>query len=431
MTYGGKLAYGKLRYGSGAAPSIEKARNLPTFLVSSLEDLPAPSGGKITLPVNTCWAPTKMVDISPNRLVLSESSCIEGTLPGDTGFITSSSSALLSLDGAGTGNRGITGVGLINNGTGGIFDFVGSGGFTESILIDTCSAACATGSIGSFQDLGALFMRGLLDGGSQDGVTLSGTIPYIRVTEYVALLAGANYTGIKLVSTLVGNSILISQSTVVLNAATTVGLDIDGAVTTTRALISENQFPGVGAALVGGIDPSRIGWKFAGNQGIRDSAAGADLRYFSPTRNSTVGLTTTWQPLQGPGISYTLFDDERFIKVGVDQLQYVGLDPVNITVTASFSAEKNATGANNQVYGLTVFKNNTATDGTNPAIGSVAPDEHQVVSEVNNSQARALPTTMKFNDVVNGDIFQIAVIRYGAGATGQLECYAISLTVSE
>jgi len=421
MTYIGSLGTGQILYGRDGFP---EARDGQARLVSSLNDLPTPVSGVITLPANTCWEFTRDVDISPNVLSLEQGSCLEGAVPGDTGVTTNSANPLISFSGPGTNGRAITRLSLVNNG-GPVFNVSGSS--LETLLIDTCVAQGT--SLGVLQALGALFIRGLLDMGSSNGLELLGNTPYVRITEFVSLNAPPSYTGLRLGATLQSISVLISQSTVTISSPSITGLSIDPAVVVTRGLVSECQFPGSGVAL-SGITPGEVSWKFSGNQGVQDSSAGGDLRYFSPSFN-VVPLANVWTALTGPGIAYNLTQEERFVFVAPDQVRYVGLDPINITVSVTVSCEKNGIGVNNQPYGVTVFKNDTATDGTNPAIGSAAVDTNQNISEVNTGQARTIPTTAHFKNVRNGDLFRVAAIGYSGGPVGGLECYAVAMTISE
>lgn len=387
---------------------------IPAYPVASLEDLPAPVAGVITLPNATVWQFLGNVDITPNILSLGTGTSILGTVPGRSVIITDNPLAAVGAT-AGVGGRAVEDV-TITNTSGPAMDF--RGGSATNLLIDTVVAENCGGAALLVGDIPGLFLRSLLIENCEDGVVASGTNGFLRIEDVACATHPPGFTGVNLLPGLIASEVRIQNCTFLLNNITDIGLQLDAAGVD-RALVDGNQFPGgVGTTRAGAITPATARWLFDGNQGIRNSTVIGDARYNGAPIVVPIVAATEWVDLTALGL--TLVASERMSLVG-DALRYDGIDPGNLRITAQISAEHAAGG--NRAFEITVQI------GGSPVIGSTINSVYAQSGEMDNADMTQFSTTLTIVDAQPGDLFRI-LVRNMSDATN-LEAVAAALTISE
>jgi hypothetical protein len=107
--------------------------------------------------------------------------------------------------------------------------------------------------------------------------------------------------------------------------------------------------------------------------------------------------------------------------VGTDILQYDGIDPTNLRITAQVSAEH--AGGGNDRFDITVQR-----DGS-PAVGSTTTDPYETRGELNAGEANQIQTTLSLTNVQPGAQFRILIRNRTAVANA--EVFSAAITISE
>lgn len=414
MTYVGNGSYGDALF-------VEKDGTLayshaPVFPVLALSDLPDPVAGVITLPANTTWQIIGTVNIGTNRIVLSEGTALTGELPGQA-LLQGNSAVPLITSSATAGSREVAGLTITNTGGIGLqFGTSTTRGFIDRVIFKDC-AGIAVRLVAA----GEVTANLVLIENCTNGIELSGTLGAVSLYYVDAYTNPSGFVGIDLVSGAVVEEFRVDSCSLRVTNAADVGLRLNGTVSS-RALVEGCQILGAGTRLAGTVTQSTIGWSFLNNQGLRDSTTLGDGRFTSATAIAvTPTVTNTWLAANTATTPLTLVASERVSLVGVDQLRYAGLDPVNLRITAQVALEH--AGSNNRLFHITVQR------GTTPAIGSTTDDVYQVASEVNATQATQMQTTIVLLNVVQNDTFR--VLLRNTTDTSDAEIYSVALTISE
>jgi len=414
MTYIGNGSYGDALF-------VEKDGTLayshaPVYPVLALSDLPDPVSGVITLPANTTWQIIGTVDIGTNRIVLSEGTALIGELPGQA-TIKGNSAVPLIVSSVTAGSREVAGLTVTNTGGAGVqFGTSTSRGFIDRVIFKDC-AGIAIRLVAA----GEVTVNLVTIENCVAGVELSGSLGAVSLYSVDAYTNPSGFVGIDFVSGAAAQELRVDSCSIQAANVADVGLRLNGTVLS-RALIEGCQILGAGTRLTGTITQGTIGWSFLNNQGLRDSCVVGDGRFVSST-NVTVTPTATnqWFAANTATTPMTVSASERFTLVGVDSLQYTGIDPVNLLVVAQVSMEHGA--SNNDYFEITCQR------GATPAIGSTTDDPYRTGSEINGNQATQIQTTFVVLDVKQNDTFRI-LLRNVAN-TDSAQIFSTSLTISE
>jgi len=416
VTYLGRGSFGDSVYFN--RESVLNLRPSPSFLVSSLSDLPAPVSGVITLPPDTVWTFLGLVDISPNQIALSERASVLGTVPGSSTLRTNNPGGAI-IDTPGVGGRAVEDITIENPaGAGMVFN----AGTVRNLLIDTVVVENCASIAFECSSIQGLFIRSLLVENTPQAVRVSGTNGFVRIEDVACAIHGPGFIGIETTPSFQSIEARIEGCTFLLNNPSDVGLDLS-ATSVDRGMVQSNQFPGVGTPLTGPIDPSNIRWKFADNQGIRDSTVSADFRFTDAVGGPTpIPITTINAWADTSTLTYNLAPNaERVSVVAGNLLQYDGLDPENLRITAQLSAEH--AGGGNDRFDITVQRNGV------PAVGTTVEDFYQARGELNAGESNQIQTTVTLTNVQPGEQFQILI--RNKVATANAEAFSAALTISK
>lgn len=287
---------------SDIGTSTAKART-NHVLVKVKADLPAPSGGVITLADNTAYEINGTIALGTDRIATGVSNIIYGVDKSDDILTYTGTSNMISST-----NKDIivSKVTLVANGLGSkVFSLIGTGTGTERLEISECIIANSVnvGSVtGGFATI--VFRNNLVTGCAQ-GFEVSGTNGDLFITDNPM----EAFTGTAVAFTLADgastyHTVIISRNMFEMGSGQT-ALSIATAVDVTDGgIIAVNSFEGAGTYL-SGIDAGTEGWLIAplGNVGIAGKTFLPPFQLIDTTYSTTtdvLGLTTDVYTLAEP-----------------------------------------------------------------------------------------------------------------------------------
>jgi len=318
-------------------------------LVKSVADLPAESGGVITLDENTYYEIngeiTLAFPIDLNDAYISGLDANEDKLIAATGNIFSGS------NGGSVRNLSLEAT------TGSIFSL--SGSLTQTLLFQNCIVSSSS-SVGSITSFGLVFMNIIQFVGNTDGITFTsgGNILLSNLGWF------GNNTGT--FETYTGTFGLIEKVSGFSNVPTgAIGIDVSSNPTVTNGVISSTPFTGAGTYVDGYTTGSYVGFDFSnvwdvncpGLKVENDDSAAGDF-YFSGSLTSGFGQTIS-DPAEeidgGTFASNRLFRFSVPTGQGNNRLVYDGLATRQFQVSASLSIRISS--ALNNFFAVVIYKN--------------------------------------------------------------------------
>lgn len=184
---------------------------------------------------------------------------------------------------------------------GSVFGFTGS---TNKIEIRDCIIANSK-SLGSVAGGDVFILRDVLLTGNTEGITFTGTINRIVITDNIWVSNVSTFTCISIPSGTY-STILIARNLFEV-ASTQTGLNISTGITITNGNLSMCMFTGVGTYLTGFLHTT-TGWLFTANQGI----ANRQREFFVPTTDIN-GLALTTPTTSAAASSFLSGSGARFL----------------------------------------------------------------------------------------------------------------------
>lgn len=328
--------------------------------VRSLDDLPSPVDGVITLEPSTNYQVCGTVNISPNSLVAQDRTTISGQSAASDALVSAgfAASAMVAI-GPGS-NVLILEVSLSAPGAA-LFD-ADLGGTASFVIL--AALLVGSGSLGTVKNFDRFVGIGVGIGFNDDGWTVLGTNgdilwPASRVSDNLGTFT-AWYVPPS--SGVVCKSMLFATSVMDLDAGQT-GFDFPdpaSGLTVDRGAISSVFFDGAGTPLalgVGKITKATPQWTIELSPPLLNSVAigGASYALTGGGGNSTGALTAgVFAPIpSAPSPFVASGSNERFTASAAGVLTYTGLDPIQVRVTVSVSVDMTGPGTNN--YGCAIF----------------------------------------------------------------------------
>ena len=314
--------------------------------VASKADLPAAVGGKITLKADQAYVPLDLIDLGTDVLICAGHVTIAGHDDTCCGFITSSTSPLLTQPGGGVSLGFIS---LTNNDTGKCLDITGAAGqrcVLDHVVVANGARDTLIGVSGSL----GLTIRNSRWSLGVDGIAISGswTALVMRTVAFLGLAPTAIMT--ELVAGLTLSALTIVGCGFLTGNAGQTGLAIaTGILPTAAAEVAGNTFAGPGVYL-DGVDQPTIGWWFSSNPGISDSAAIGEINFDSNVTPTVITDGASWHLITGSTFTLSTLS-ERFVEVSEGKLQYKGKDPRRMVLFIEMTIE---TATNNKTCNVRV-----------------------------------------------------------------------------
>lgn len=278
---------------------------LDGLIVKSINDLPDPIAGMITLPANKVIMPSGTIDLGTNRLVLPSSSSIIGLDPARDGFVTNNASAAITSTDA-TANVILRSF-FVHNSGGDAFSVT----TTNDIHVNfywVGALGCTFGTIsgGRVSALEFCYLGAYGPTAPTGGVTFTGTINKVFVvnTPFEDLAAGVS--AITLDSALVATFADIRGNFFKGTGGTAITAEVgytvgDGLFTSN--LIDTAVTPNSG---VTGAD---VNWQFSDNTGARESYTLGRMAIDTPASTTFSAINT---PVIIAGTTVGGVSNERF-----------------------------------------------------------------------------------------------------------------------
>lgn len=350
------------------------------IVVGDISDLPSPVGGVITLPTGSLVQPVGLVDLGSNRIELSAGSSICGLDPGRDGFMSTTSSAVIS--GTDIGQVIMRNFFVVNV-VGSAFDittstdshvnffFVGVLGSRFGSI--TGGRVCAL----EFCYSGQLSVPGIGTFRPTGGVVFDGSIGkvYVVNTPFEDLNAGVS--AITLSSSLVADVVDIKGN--FFKGDDGVGVTAESGYTIAEGLYTGNLITDdlLGGNIVPtvGFDGSDVNWTFADNTGTRNSKT---LGLMSIDVSSTTDIVTVNVPVKVAGTTTAHPLNERFSH-STNRLTYTGNRPVEVSVVA---ASYITSAGNNKEYRFWVAKNGVPIPGARATVRIASGGDRRAVTVI-------------------------------------------------
>lgn len=296
--------------------------------INAFDDLPAPSGGVITLAADMQYTFENDIDIGTNRFVLNDNTVVNGldehvvsiTYTG-TGNMFTSVNATCRLK-----NIGIFCV----NGT--VIDASDTGPLTTHFFFMFNVIVWECANVGSFTNLGlvsVVIVR--FDNITNNGMVLTGTFGNLVANFLLGVINSgifidlgiATFNGVDLVQF----AIITASGTTAISGATDSANIAPGGLGSIRF----GKFVGIGTDLVG-LSVEDALWEFLGNDDIADTRPDGLL---SQTANVTATvITTTSTPVLLAG-TWTIIRTSQFTGTAAGRLTYNGGKPITVPVTVA------------------------------------------------------------------------------------------------
>lgn len=309
--------------------------------INAFDDLPAPSGGVITLVADMQYTFENNIDIGTNRIILNNNTVVNGldehvvsiTYTG-TGDMFTSVNATCRLK-----NIGIFCV----NGT--VVNASDTGPLTTNFFFMFNVIVWQCANVGSFTDLNLVSIDTVrFDNITNNGMAFTGTFGNLVVNFILGIvdsgifidLGTATFNGVDIVQF----AIISASGTTAISGATSSANIAAGGLGNIRF----GKFLGDGTAL-NGISAEDALWEFLGNDDIADTRPDGLL---SQTANATATVITTIDtPVLLAG-TWDIIRTSQFTGTAAGRLTYNGGKPVTIPVTVATTAAS-AIGVNKDV----------------------------------------------------------------------------------
>jgi hypothetical protein len=310
--------------------------------VYSLDDLPTPSGGAISLDANTAYIFRGFVDIGSNYLNLNGATLLGLDAPRD-GVTSTVNGAILRSTDASVFMRDFTAI-TGSPATKG-YDFSDATGTKFCNLFSGCSVV-GPGSVGTVSGFEAVTItKNLWD--CADGIKVTGNMgKFACVTTFITnLTSGA---GIEFLSGLVIDDIDLSNNYFIYNGQS--GVKLSASAQVDRGRLTTNMFRGVGTVL-DGLTPYDIGWQMSQNTNIPNTVSYGNIYMTGNATETNLPSNDTYEKIAGTTSSVKLL---KFESNSPNRLTYKGNEDivanVFITLTASSPSQ-------NDDFALAVAKN--------------------------------------------------------------------------
>jgi hypothetical protein len=326
--------------------------------VTSLADLPAPSGGVITLADNTVYLQTANVDVGTNRFILGNNTTYGGVASIGTSLTYTGTGTLFTSVDKTSAVTSLTILAL----NGEVFDH-----FTTSLKIfrlTDCTVLCDRFGTYAGTDWAARLTNVSVLPYASRGIVCSGTCRNLTI-ETTAIQGTAGVFLDK--GTCVFDSLIVNTGVMDVTPGTTFMKGVGSANVAVDGLIRvvHCQLTDTGGTLLDGYTSDEVGFEFDGNFPIPDTMQDAHMYISTPA--STTG-TASWVQIAG---TFTALRDAQFTVSPAGRITFDGNKTIAVPVTASFVMSPDS-GAANDVF-IAIYKNGSrvvASEKSNVGVSS-------------------------------------------------------------
>lgn len=345
----------------------QSATNL--VYVSSLADLPAPSGGAILLDGTKMYIFSGFVDISPNYLNLNGAG-LRGTDPGKDGVMSTVAGGVLRSADVSVFIENLAVIPA--SGSTKAYDFVDATGaqfcnlFSGSSVVEIGIPSLGVGQISGFRAI--TVEKNYWS--CKDGIKITGNVgKFVAFLNYISISAGI---GIEFLPGLIINDIDLSNNYFTFTGQ--IGVSVNAGSSINNGRMTTNMFRGV-TTLLSGFDSYSFGWQMQQNTGIPDTRSFAYAYMDGNTAATTFPSVGTYTKILG---TTTLITGQKFTASN-NRLTYIGKENIigRVFATIGARAPGNAT-----EYTIAIAKNGVVINAPTSSLGPLSNNQgFQIVLE--------------------------------------------------
>lgn len=338
--------------------------------VSSLSDLPAPSGNAILLDPTKMYVFSGFVDISPNYLNLNGAG-MRGNDPGKDGVMSTVSGAVLRSTGVSVFIENLAVIPA--SGSTKAYDFTDASGtqfcnlFSGSSVVEIGIPSLGVGQVSGFKAI--TVEKNYWN--CKDGIKITGNVgKFVALLNYITGINGGS--GIEFLAGLTINDIDLSNNYFVYTGQT--GITVNAGSTINNGRMTTNMFRGVGTPLAG-FDSYSFGWQMAQNSGVPDSRSFAYSYMANNVTSTTFSAVSTYTKILG---ATTTVAAKKFTAAN-NRFTYTGKPAIDARVFAVVGAKAPSNGAD---YTIVIAKNGTVIASPSSSLGPMTNNQgFQIVLE--------------------------------------------------
>jgi len=341
-----------------AAPFSQSTTNL--VYVSSLADLPAPSGNSILLDATKMYIFSGFVNISPNYLNLNGAG-LRGNDPGKDGVMSSVAGGVLRSTNVDVFIENLAVIPA--SGSTKAYDFGDATGTKFCNLFSGCSVveigipSLGVGQVSGFKAI--TVEKNYWN--CKDGIKITGNVgKFVSFLNYITGISAGS--GIEFLAGLTINDIDLSNNYFIFTGQT--GVKVNAGASISNGRMTTNMFRGV-TTLLNGFDSYSYGWEMQQNTEIPNTRSFASSYMDGNTTATTFSAVGTYVKILG---ATTLISQQKFTASN-NRFTYVGKRNITSRVFAVIGGK--APG-NSTDYTITFAKNGTVITAPTSSIGPMS-----------------------------------------------------------
>ncbi|MFD0931301.1 hypothetical protein ACFQ0R_01685 [Psychroflexus salinarum] len=321
-------------FSNGSWKSFAYSTNSNLVYIYSLDDLPTPEGGAITLDSNKMYVFSGTVNIIDNYININGAG-LRGTDPQKDMIISAVSGAVLRSTNKGIYIKELAVVPASPNTQ--AYSFTDDG--THFCNIFSGSSVVGDGTSLGVEEISGFAAITILQNywNTSNGVKIGGNVGKFT-SGYNFIVDVTNGAGIEFLPDLDANDVDIANNYFIYTGQ--IGLKVNSLTKVDRGRLTSNMFRNVGAPL-DGITFFEIGWSFLQNTNISDSRAIGFVYNNNNTTATTFTNTTDFVKVAGPT---TAAVQQKFTAEN-NKLTYDGRRPIVANIVASINATSPSNGS--------------------------------------------------------------------------------------
>lgn len=332
--------------------------------VYSLDDLPTPSGGAITLNANKMYIFSGIINISPNYLNLNGAN-LRGIDPARDGVMSTVSGAVLRSTGVSVFMEDLAVIPA--SGSTMAYDLQDASGNMFCNLFSGCSVVeigIPTLGVGQVSGFRAITITKNY-WKCQDGIKVTGNVGKFASTfNFITEMNGG--TGIEFMSGLTIDDIDLANNYFIYTGGT--GVKVNAGSTIDLGRMSTNMFRGVGT-LLSGFDSYTPGWEMLSNTDIPNTRSYGYLYMIENTAPTATTPNNTYVKIAGTTTATTL---QKFTSPASNRLTYIGKRMITGKVFITTSAKSPT---NNSDFTIALAKNGTVINAPRQTSGTLVNNQ--------------------------------------------------------
>ncbi|TXD85221.1 hypothetical protein ESY86_01365 [Subsaximicrobium wynnwilliamsii] len=369
--------------------------------VYSVDDLPTPAAGAITLDATKMYVFSGMVDIGSNHIIMNGAG-LRGTDPQKDGVMSSASGGVLRSTATNIFMQNFTVIPT----AGSAYDFSGTAANFCNIF-SGCSVI--GGSVGQISGFNAItIIQNYWN--VTDGVKVTGNVGKFT-SSYNFIVGISSGAGVEFLAGLTANDIDMANNYFIYAGQT--GIKVNAGAAVDRGRMTTNMFRDVTTPL-SGIDSYSPGWSMKQNTNIPDSRAYSFIYFNGNTAPTLLPTQNFFTKIEG---ATEVVSQKRFTGNNTGKITYTDKEPITAKISVVISAKANE---NNSQYSIGIRKNNEMT-----LTGPVA----SMASTANNQSFQIILNTEV--DLETDDAIEVYIARSNGSTDNEITVSELQFRVTD